>query len=807
VKKLLLPALGLLLLLLGGGLYLARSSTTASAELPVLQLFEDDVFFGERNGEGYLIVDIYPHSAALVSLSSEDLRSVLTATATRCAGYLYETKRFDPKQSARVSFVSIKDRNEYAEKNFGSMAKHGWIELQPGEEGLKVVGSELNLELGYTPPAEAPTGVPFIKRSDSESVFELFASLPASSAAAPSARGAEEVVFDEVDLYSRPAFAGANYPSFVPERVRRSNAAYYFRRGEEAASGRRYGELELNAKRGLLLYLPQKLSLEGLQGLRLSVRKSDPKARCSVVVLLGREKALRFEEGSSPAFPALNDTKWHTLTIPVDAAAAKALDYKDLSPTGPLANLRHFPADPTRIYGIGITVEGGERSSVFFDRLCALRPQEQAGRILSGRVSPPQANVRVTLRTRGAQGEALAATTDEAGRFRHALPAGAKVVEVMAHKKEAVFYPRRGRFLEVGDALPTLEIELEDKAPTSYPGRFNNYRYEWTPRRGAIMPPRSYFMTYQGDETSQEFLVEFSTNAFGYADKDRRYANPDRAKRVLLTGSCYLEGQQAGSQERVLHLMESLADFGWPDDPVEFISLSNSWCYLQAAWPAFLNHGLKFKPDMIVLNVLRPGLFRNLFVEYDSWDWKYHPAHPKKTHFRLTEEGGVEEIPYDPNWRVFADSLPPFEEDSHYTGGWRGCDWAYDFYRVGQAKAPAPVLETQKLLVGILRRFVERARSQGCRVVLTTTQFDNKAPWESEGVKFDPSAYVTFLSEIASEAGAEFCDIGAAMKAKGVPSPSDRSVMWPHGHWTPSGHRHAARALLEAIRALLAKAD
>jgi|GEM_PF-5981498 len=776
---------------------------SGSAQADRLEIGPTDMVVGPRGGGLYIMIDLFPYYDRLSGLAADQIKAVLIETAQHYSAAALSEKKFQRFDQARVAFISVLSRDEYGQKDFGSLVKHGWLSLKKSGGNLGV--TEDKLDLGSIDlKASGKGGAPAPDQSSSGPPEKK----PAASAeSTPAPKDyAEQIIFDEMDLYDHPAYLANAYPPFTPERVRKINSEYFFRYDaqgrEKGISGRRYGEILLRENAGSVLYLPRDLDLKQLEGVSFLYRKTDPGARVFFSIYKTLTDKAVVKEGESPSFPAADDTKWHKVVIPF--SELKFAEYpsplEKAERWGPWANLKFYQVPEGRVYGVEFGMTGSaEGRSLFLDRLTFLRPGP-GRRVLNGSVEPAAADLEIFIDT---PQKRYTVKTDDRGKFSFEIPSEVSRLDLIARYKGLWHLPTMGRCLEVGSYVPAVKFILKNEKPAKFAGRENNYDYLWTEDRGVVYQENSYFLTVQGyDEKDQEFFTEFSSNSFGYVDRSRRFDNPDGLKRVVLIGACYTDGLQVSSQDRINIQIEEMFRFR-SSKPIEVISASNTWHGLQGGWPVFKNYGLKFKPDLLIINILRPSQLRSLHLEYEAYDWKFHPEHPKKDFFQWDKkQKKLIHIPYDPDWRLYAADLPEFKDQSYYAN-YGGVDWVNDFYRVDHSKAPAFFQETRKLLVEILKLFVKEGQKTGCRVAISLTDFIQPRTFTQNGVKYDTSRVHAFFQGAAKEAGAYYIDATRVFQEKSAKTNDHWVHTWKLGHWSPAGHRFAAEGLAEGIEKIL----
>ena len=96
------------------------------------------------------------------------------------------------------------------------------------------------------------------------------------------------------------------------------------------------------------------------------------------------------------------------------------------------------------------------------------------------------------------------------------------------------------------------------------------------------------------------YCSEEMTNNFGFADRDRRVENPDRALRIFLQGTCMEEGAQVVACDRMNIVLESILRRKTGVN-VEVIVASHSNASPAANAALYELYGRQFRPDVVVM--------------------------------------------------------------------------------------------------------------------------------------------------------------------------------------------------------------
>lgn len=601
---------------------------------------------------------------------------------------------------------------------------------------------------------------------------------------------AEEIVFDEVDLYHHQRHHEPVYPSFSPARVRRRGLEYYFRQPspEEttAASGERFGEIVLVAEHGALLYLPRDLRTEGAIGLQMYVRKSSPESRFAVTVRRDCDELVRFTEGGQH-IPTVND-EWTRIIVPIDRfqvvdEKAPATDWND-----PNFLLTRYTPEPSALLGVELTLQGRPGDRLEFDRISVLREGEPS-RTLTGTVEPPAAGVPVRIAT---PARTATVETDIEGQFRWDVPEGVDRLEVLVETEAGTFAPTYGRYVEVGDRLPPLKIVTNETRPKTFPAGANALRYEWDEARGTIYRPNSHF-GYGLAPDIREFFIEHTSNRLGYLDRDRRPERHDDAFRVAVIGECYFLGEHVAQQDLFAHQAEAILNFRGVG-PVEVASTIFPYSPMFAGYP--IAHELleTHELDMLVFTVVSPETFCYQVDEYAAAAHTCKPGSSQTYMFTLDGRSGLVHHPFDADWRLNALDVSYTPESRNEIIARYKSD---ELSRVDLTTGPPWAAEILEVGRRAFRMIVEEAAERNVRVAMLYAAPQRPAStneYTRDGGTYRGDAFHRRMRELAADTGMIFLDISHIHA-------DEKSVAWPNaGHWSPKGHYRAGRALADELQ-------
>jgi hypothetical protein len=792
----------------------ADRQTVSPEDVAPLTVPQEQLTVGKIRGGLQVLVNVFPQMPELESRSRAEAKAILTRTAIEIARKQLAQPEYLDVRQATVSVVAITNTNEYGDADLRTLRKYAVVKFRrdANDAEPQIVSSRV----AFDPSEEAAVyrraqatmhvkGGNTIQRK--EFVEKPPEPLDKTATELPSP-AAEQIIFDEVDLYDHPVYAGDRYPAFAPERVRRNNSDYYLvtdaSRAAPQSAGPRFGELVLRAEAGSVVYLPRAISYRGAAALSFSYRKSNPKARCMVSVHLAPDRRATLLEGDHPAFARRADTDWHHVSIPLSALIARSV--RPSAATGAAApashHLEYHEVAPGEIFALELGLwEASAGATLHFDRI-ALLHKAPAERVLRGNVDPPLANLQIEINSPTAKHTAV---TDAKGHFEARLPADAKRYEVFTRHNGITFQPQQARYFDAGGYLTPVRINLRNEPPQEFKARKKSVQYFWDKDGcGVRYRPREHLLHCVFETMPQEYFTENATNALGFFDRDRRPENPSKAYRILLTGECYTEGSQIDSQEKLAAQMEAILRFRH-DRPIEVPAIINPIMSFTAAWPSLEKFAFPLKPDLILIPVVAVDQIMSLYREYDAWRWGYHPDYPRQTFFeRDKKTGTVRPLSVDPSWNLHV-SEPWVKKPNEHYQTFGGVDWSKDLYRVDSSKRPEFLNETVDLLADILKHFNEAATKHGTKIALVDFTFIESKQWTENGVDYDTRRFHAFLGEAATKAGIELLDGTKVLTAQSIPRPNGKGGFihsWEHnGHWSPAGHRFAAEGIAAELEA------
>ena len=117
-----------------------------------------------------------------------------------------------------------------------------------------------------------------------------------------------------------------------------------------------------------------------------------------------------------------------------------------------------------------------------------------------------------------------------------------------ATREGHVFLPDQGRWLEMYADQAEVRIGIE-AAAVAFDPKLRKGKGETVARDfGTVYKPHGEVVSVGMPSAPQSLKVTHQMNNWGFFDRDRRSENPDHNVRILMAGTCLLEGQQVNSR-------------------------------------------------------------------------------------------------------------------------------------------------------------------------------------------------------------------------------------------------------------------
>jgi len=382
---------------------------------------------------------------------------------------------------------------------------------------------------------------------------------------------------------------------------------------------------------------------------------------------------------------------------------------------------------------------------------------------------------------------------------------------------------RRGRVLLVVVSVALVTVALEGAARVARRIRGGGYEadeashyMEYDPLLGWRKRPGSS-VTYH----HREFTVDVNINRLGLRDPERGYSAPEGCVRILALGDSFVEGYTVALAQTVSQVLES--SLRGEGHPVEVVNGGTSGYSTDQEYLFYRSEGVRYSPRVVVL------FFYYNDVLYNDRD--RFAGQPKPL---LADQGGRLQLVHDP---VPAPPPAPHARRAAPPQGSALLEWLHDrlFYgapRAHQALAslglwppiarmreqpeiqvydrqPPPEVEAAwKRTASLLGALAQETAAHDARLlaVYVPSRFEvDDHSWELTRILYgvdesvwDRAAVCRHLEQIGAHDGFPVLDLTAALRHE-VQGPWRSPYFEYDGHWTPDGHRTAARAIRDFL--------
>ena len=124
-----------------GAFAFAQAATRAP-----LEISDGHLFFAPKRSILFVLADIWPNRDAVESISAGDRDILLVATAVTVARSLLSKSDMELIDAVRVEFSYVKNMDEYARQDFGSMVRHGYVSLVRKGADVTVTENKLDFQ-------------------------------------------------------------------------------------------------------------------------------------------------------------------------------------------------------------------------------------------------------------------------------------------------------------------------------------------------------------------------------------------------------------------------------------------------------------------------------------------------------------------------------------------------------------------------------------------------------------------------------------------------------------------------------------
>jgi hypothetical protein len=125
------------------------------------------------------------------------------------------------------------------------------------------------------------------------------------------------------------------------------------------------------------------------------------------------------------------------------------------------------------------------------------------------------------------------------------------------------------------------------------------------PGKGTTYIPHAYY------RHTKEGFSEGHFNSHGFRDYERTYEKPPGVFRILVLGDSYIEALQVQLEDSFTAQLEKILNAHAPSTQFEVLSLGQSGFGTADEYLRYLNFGVAYEPDLVILAFLTKNDFRN----------------------------------------------------------------------------------------------------------------------------------------------------------------------------------------------------
>ncbi|HUT22980.1 MAG TPA: hypothetical protein VM492_01415, partial [Sumerlaeia bacterium] len=144
---------------------------SATAQEPPLEIADEDLVAGVKDGRLLIIINVFPNKAALDAMPPERAVAALTATALRETAARIFSDEYKDLPGARVELIELADMDEYGEANWSTIVKYGAVVT--AKENNQIAIGENHIELrGAKGVSGGRAGNPYPEKTHAEPAKE-----------------------------------------------------------------------------------------------------------------------------------------------------------------------------------------------------------------------------------------------------------------------------------------------------------------------------------------------------------------------------------------------------------------------------------------------------------------------------------------------------------------------------------------------------------------------------------------------------------------------------------------------------------
>lgn len=325
-------------------------------------------------------------------------------------------------------------------------------------------------------------------------------------------------------------------------------------------------------------------------------------------------------------------------------------------------------------------------------------------------------------------------------------------------------------------------------------------RYGW-----GHSPSSSYSRRIDGNE------IHVETNSAGLRDREYEYEKPPGAYRALVLGDSFIEGLQVAIEETFSRQLEGILNVSGHADAVQVINGGVSGYGTDNEYLYFVNEGVRFGADLIILSLYVGNDIRNNWYELENrdvggfrkpyfvpdGDGLQLKPNPNDTSGRL---GTRVRLFFNRNSRLYAYARrvrDNFVATSAIAEAGLPLDWHLFDTQAGQEWRTAMIVT--KRLISKLQSAASESDAE-LLVILVPTQFQVHEQYFTHvaGANWDLDLPNRELAAFLDEESIGYIDLTTSLRQAAHDS-GEELYLTSDAHWNGRGHRAAAEAVAARI--------
>jgi hypothetical protein len=350
------------------------------------------------------------------------------------------------------------------------------------------------------------------------------------------------------------------------------------------------------------------------------------------------------------------------------------------------------------------------------------------------------------------------------------------------------------------DVLPGLMIsaavlgvvfvaaELYFRAGRMFPTSQNHFVGRWIDQVGFTFIPGDTIKWTNG----LDFWASTEVNSLGFLDREPVLPKPAGTFRILVVGDSFVEAAQVPIAKKLQTLLAAELKDKFPGRDIDAIAIGYSGTGQSNQLPYYERSRRDLKPDLVIL-VFVGNDFANNSNVLESIRYGWHPDHLPRLFMRASTDGSCERLPIDPNWTKFLIPGDVVSREKHFRA------MSPDIDRALSGWTAADNLDRMFYRSSLPPAFEAAVASTKCAF----------AEWKKLAVQDGFKLLVVSDAAVAGTGAGQIDRLNRIMRDLDLPlidllpefkkHPQPALAHYRDGHWSPSGHRWAAEAIVRYL--------